>query len=243
MSSYFDLTHFHDFLNRIIEAEKSIGNPKIVWYRGQSDHNFKLTPSLFRYPNGKHKESELFEKFKQLSGRIFPERKNDWEILFDMQHHFIPTRLVDWTEVLGVAIFFALLNIQSNDPAVFVLNPIKLNKNSNKNNIPMVNEERDFDYRKIYWEKKPFPPIYPIAIEPPYKNERITSQRGKFTISGDNEEPLGDQFPDCVQKVILPSAAIEGAQKYLKISGIDEFSIFPDIVGLAPFIMNVVDLG
>jgi hypothetical protein len=67
-------------------------------------------------------------------------RDSDWHYLFDMQHHYIPTRLLDWTTVLGVAIFFALLK-DYGDSAIFMLNPEALNTQF-LNKAGIVNPER-----------------------------------------------------------------------------------------------------
>ena len=63
-----------------------------------------------------------------------PRRSSDWEILFDMQHYGLPTRLLDWSENLGIATFFAAvynekLNINTN-AAIFLIDPAEINKYS-----------------------------------------------------------------------------------------------------------------
>ena len=243
MSHWFDFGQWNNFLNEIKSQKSELENSDKIWYRGVHDQVYTLIPSLFRYKNGKEKEGDLFNKYKQISSKLFSERKNDWEVLFDMQHHYIPTRLLDWTEVLGVAVFFALLNNIDNDAAIYILDPLALNKHSSRHNIPMINEDKGFDYKEIYWDKKPLPPNFPIAIEVPSQSDRILAQRGKFTIHGDNESPIEKQFPDFVRKVVLSRGTMEGATEFLKNSGINEFSMFPDIIGLAPFIKNIVDLN
>jgi FRG domain len=240
--AYFNFSEWCDFLNNIRDAEDRLGSPHVVWYRGVSDESYKLIPSLIRRSNGVIKEQELFQKYRISSCLLHPDRKSDWELLFDMQHYYIPTRLLDWTEVLGIAVFFALLKNDSQDAAVYLLNPSLLNTKSSRNDIPLVSDDKEFDYKRIYWEKKPVPPVHPIAIEAPSQNGRIYAQRGKFTIHGMNIQSIEDQFPDCVQKVILTHRMKEGAREYLKISGINEFSVFPDIVGLAPFLQEIVGI-
>jgi hypothetical protein len=50
-------------------------------------------------------EREAFIEYCARSGR---QESNSWEVLAEMQHHGIPTRLLDWTETLSAALFFAL---------------------------------------------------------------------------------------------------------------------------------------
>jgi hypothetical protein len=135
-----------------------------------------------------------------------------------MQHYYIPTRLLDWTEVLGVAVFFALLErpgYESHEPAaVYLLDPYLLNSKSRKRDVPMVSDDPGFNYKTLYWEKKPMPPEKPIAIEAPFQNDRMMAQRGKFTIHGDDLRPIEEINPDCVRKVTIP---IKAQGSHLKI--------------------------
>lgn len=46
-----------------------------------------------------------------------------------MQHYYIPTRLLDWSENLEIATYFAIYNHTNNkDISIYVLNPLELNK-------------------------------------------------------------------------------------------------------------------
>lgn len=239
---YIDASQWNNFLHRIQTAEKQLHHPECLWYRGVTETSHTLLPSLLRRLGGTAKEQELFQKYRALARSIQQPPLSDWETLFEMQHYGIPTRLLDWTEVLGVAVFFALLGNAATDSAVYVLDPLALNLQASKTDIPHVYEQEDFDYRTIYWEHKPVPPVFPIAIEAPAQNSRIAAQRGKFTIHGTNNQPIEMQFPNLVKKVHFPPAARDGARQFLQRAGINEFSIFPDIVGLAPFLEALVGL-
>ena len=61
-----------------------------------------------------------------------------------------------------------------------------------------------------------------------------------FTIHGDDERSLEEQCPSCVRKVLLPKSARRGALEFLQFSSLNELSIFPDIVGVASHIRNLV---
>lgn len=231
---------WHEFLENITEARRSLNNPEVVWYRGHAESGFKLIPYLMRFKTGLLKEQALFFKYKQAAAQLMQKRDDDWETLFDMQHYYVPTRLLDWSEVLGVAVFFALM-WHTEEAAVFVLDPIQLNQLAT-GHAEVKRAGPDFQYRAIYWDKKPFAPIKPIAMEPPFQNERMLAQKGMFTIHGDDASPLEEQCPACVRKVVITKAAMAGAWEFLGYANINEFSVFPDIVGLAPYIKNIVKL-
>lgn len=239
---YFDFAHWSEFLNDIRTAEDHLGNPGAVWYRGVNDEEYRLCPSLLRRANGLEKEEELFNKYRLLSNVVHEERRSDWQYLFDMQHYRIPTRLLDWTEVLGIAVFFALLGSNDGDAAVYVLDPLALNLRSTKHDIPSVYKDESFDYQTIYWHHKPVPPVFPIAIQAPAQNSRILAQRGKFTVHGTDRRAIDEQFPELVKKVRLPLSLKDSAMEFLRLAGINEFSVFPDVVGLAPFLEAIVGI-
>ncbi len=224
-----------------------MGNPEIVWYRGHPNANFYLLATLLRYKNGIDKEKQLFTDFKKFSDRILKRRDSDWETLFEMQHYGIPTRLLDWSETFGVALFFAATYNQSHHPredaAVYLLDPIALNKISGVNQVFRVpDDEGQFAYRKIYWNHTPFAAQAPIAIEPIFINERMLAQRGMFTVHHDKIDPLEDAFPNAIKKVILPNAAITAALEFLELSNLNIFSIFPDLAGISGYLKGTSGL-
>jgi len=97
-------------------------------------------------------------------------------------------------------------------------------------------DENNFSYTGIYWKRKPFKATAPIAIEPIFKNDRINAQRGTFTVSHDLVEPIEDRFSSIIKKVILPSDAIDAASEFLEIANINEYSVFPDMTGVADYL-------
>jgi hypothetical protein len=235
-------SEWSNFLNLIARAEDELGNPENIWYRGVTKFDYQLIPSLFRRPTGREKERDLFERYRIIANKVFPDRNSDWEMLIDMQHYNIPTRLLDWTEVLGVAIFFALLGNSSMDSAIYLLDPLKLNRASKRDKILQLDQEKSFEYRSIYWDGRPVVAQLPIAAEAKLLNDRIFVQRGKFTIHGDAIQPLEEQLPACVRKIRLPVNIIPRAKSFLKMAGINEFTVFPDVVGLAPFLLDLVGM-
>jgi FRG domain len=236
-----------NFLESIKAARAALGNPDTVWYRGHPNAKYYLLANLLRYKNGIAKEQHLFNSFRKFSDRILDRRKSEWETLFEMQHYGVPTRLLDWSETFGVALFFAATYNQSHhagqDAAVYLLDPVALNRISGKDRILRIpNDEGDFNYTKIYWQHSPFKATAPIAVEPIYINDRMLAQRGMFTIHHDNIDPIEDTFPAAIKKVILPASVVSAAVEFLELSNLHAYSIFPDVTGLAEHLKNTSQL-
>ncbi len=236
-----------EFLNSIKEAKKAISDDGPIWFRGQDNASYYLLPSLLRYKNGLDKEQYLFNSFRKFAEKIFQRRECEWETLFDMQHYWIPTRLLDWSETFGIALYFAAfynhLNNVNNDAAIYLLNPLRLNMVSCISKIYNIpSDEKDFSYTDIYWNKKPFSPNAPIAIEPIFINNRMSAQRGVFTVHNDSIEPIEDKYPDAIKKVILPKELIPAALEFLDLSNINQYTVYPDMSGIADFLKNSSNL-
>jgi hypothetical protein len=236
-----------NFLESIKQAKADLGSPDMLWYRGHPNADFFLLASLLRYKNGLEKERMLFTNFKKFSDRILKRRDSEWETLFEMQHYGIPTRLLDWSETFGIALFFATTYNQSHHPdkdaALYLLDPVALNRISGQKQVFRVPEhENTFGYTRIYWEHSPFAAAAPIALEPIFLNDRMLAQRGMFTVHHDQIDPLEDVFPNAIKKVVLPNAAIPAALEFLELSNLTKFSVFPDLAGIAGYLTSTAGL-
>jgi FRG domain len=237
-----------------------------LWYRGSSRSSYSLLPSLFRgYRNPNRKktwhhiwghEQDLYWEFASRARQLHGKVDNDWDILFTMRHYGVPTRILDWTETFGVAVFMALHDFGSgmsqptdvdddDPPCVWVLNPYELNRCSLRHEDPTDL----FDPKNLGWNKKEKayygyselllePRIGwggPIAVYPQQRSDRMQAQRGWFTIHGDDFSPI-DQRKDkdtFLRKVAIPSGARKAALEFLKEAGLELFVLFPDLAGLA----------
>jgi hypothetical protein len=101
-----------------------------AWYRGVSSPTYKLNPRVHWDDIDLFTEDDLIydflrEQFKYHSSV----NNNPWYLYALMQHHGLPTRLLDWSKSPLIALFFALTQKtkDEDDPRVWIMNPHKLN--------------------------------------------------------------------------------------------------------------------
>lgn len=78
-----------------------------LFYRGHSNCNYTLQPSIMRTPRLKENENNLYNELLINCPSEFESCRTHLEKLVKMQHYGLPTRLLDITENLLVALFFA----------------------------------------------------------------------------------------------------------------------------------------
>ncbi len=122
---------FADFADQISEAVKGWES---VWYRGVTD-DYDLSPKVFRKsvvkPGFKKNFSNLAETYLNESiDRKLTFFSRDaihfLDVLCLAQHRKFPTRLLDWSENLSTALYFAIDSPKAN-PHIWLLNPRRLN--------------------------------------------------------------------------------------------------------------------
>lgn len=205
----------------------------IVFFRGQSDSSWALVPSLYRTAFATAKiEQILYYDFVFHSSVLFQKQLSSWEVLFEMRHSGIPTRLLDWTENFSVALYFALRANKPN-PCVWILDPYNLNSQSfGSQAIFNTLTDLEFDYFKGFIAESVAPNKTPIAILPITQSMRVFVQKSVFTLHGTKRGGIEKLFPDCVTKIEIPGGAIPGARSFLNLSGVNEYFLFPDSDGL-----------
>ena len=218
-------------IQQVHHVEADFGHAEL-FYRGQASREWSLLPTLARGGWHPDLESIAYYDFVTRAGNLLSPDDSGWSHLFAMQHHGIPTRLLDWTTTFGVALFFAIREAVG-DAAIWVLDPFALNKTSTESEtIPAPRDlQPDYYTAFISGEKKLHGKV--IAISPIRFGARVLNQRAAFTLHVDLSKPLEELYPNVVRKIVIPEAARVVAKDFLRLAGISEFSLFPDLEGLS----------
>lgn len=242
-----------EFKDGLSEAERQLSMPgEALWYRGASNETHTLTPSLMRLTQGLTEadhdrfEQDAFFEFQARSAELRHLNLTDWDYLFYARHYRLPTRVLDWTDTLATALYFASENWAADgtvDAAVWVMNPYALNAEScdvREIILPKylgVDSDYDFwDFGELLTATGDWGWKGPVAIYPTQINDRVRAQRGWFTIHGEDRSPLDRQYPELLVKLRLKAGCASEIRELLRIAGLNRFSIYPDLENLALWI-------
>ena len=236
-----------DTISRVGELlsvlDAGMSSDRISWFRGQSNVEWKLLPSLARFDGGLERELHLLARFKQNAALLVqqPSPVNEWEWLTVMQHYQVPTRLLDWTESPLVALFFAIENQSETDGSLWILDPERLNRLSNvsgdnplvNSNVPSFGDEVTQNYQPSFVAAESYSHLNPIAVIGPRNTARMQAQLGVFTVihrEPTSIEDMGDG--DHILKYRIPREAKEHLSKELSLLSIGRFQLFPELQSL-----------
>lgn len=246
-----------------------IRNQKSYWiYRGHIEASWSLQPSLERYcmdfcgnlADAKELERRFMREFRRRYHHYSIhapqiDRRIEWLSL--MQHYGAPTRLLDWTYSIYVALYFAIekknKSKNENEPedhAVWAMsaewclkeaihivkcNPVKQWHHL----VDPICESNERYYSSTFLDPPHMPLVYPIN---PFRlTERLVAQKGVFVIPGDIsktfEENLsrlqGYDDKNNLVKLKIPHRKQKEFLKKLNDMGINRANLFPGLDGFA----------
>jgi hypothetical protein len=229
------ISNVSDLLARLSEQ---VPDNEPVWYRGQADESWSLRCSLERF-GGLEKEPTLIKRFKQNALPLMAARpESEWEWLFVMQHHGLPTRLLDWTESALVALYFAINGSGTDhddvDGCLWGVLPLALNRfaipDDDTADIPGLGDDPHLNSylpSLIGAQRQALKPLAAIALR---NNPRIQMQQGVFTVFHKNLDALDAvDGNDYLWKLVIPAVSKAGFRRELELLNVSRLSLFPEL--------------
>ncbi len=232
-------------------------------YRGQSKSDWDLVPSFHRHfesiPLPKTEELLKIEIqvgkdfFSQahlhLSPNLASIAKNVLAAWMLMQHHYVPTRLLDWTVSPYVAAYYACKDNIEKNGAVWILHGGVLHeqmKNAyNVESVPPVNPREDYFIQ-------PNSTAEIFFASPIFKTDRMVAQQGVFTVcrnvGGIQHKIICDVIAKSEKqrhfvKIIIPHDQKVEFLRKLRVMNITANSLLPGLDGLGQSVKELVLLN
>ncbi|WP_320151078.1 FRG domain-containing protein [uncultured Tolumonas sp.] len=198
-----------------------------VWFRGVASPKYELKPRVHWDKIDKSCEENLIYGFLRDQFRYHTSSNNNpWYMYALMQHHGLPTRLLDWSKSPLVALYFALTQNkidEADNHRVWILNPYELNNyftgNSNVFCPSQMSNAMRYIEREVYFDAE--------------NNEVKRSELGKLKLLFDSYLPsnLVDSLPHrlvahpfAIETIPL-DARMSAQQSVFSIHGTDDRSL------------------
>ena len=158
----------------------------------------------------RHEELALAEFMRQARPHLGHEPHTPLEWLAIAQHHGMSTRLLDWTESILVAAFFATRETEERMGLIYGVK-----------DLPEVSKDD---------EQNPFAARRVGIYRPPHIAPRIPAQRSVVTLHPDPTEAF---HPRKLHAWPISAPACGEIKRVLDVCGINESSLFPGLEGLS----------
>ena len=204
-------------------------------FRGVSRMSYKLVPKAGRDRYAETmtvaEEQRLLQAFQNDAMPFLNSvPQSQWEWWAIAQHHGLPTRFLDWTQNPLVAAYFAVEDCNGIEDCV-----VYACDNTQFNSIIDLSDNPD-----------------PLGIEeiflynPPHITQRITAQRGLFTVHNNPSTPLAEtSFPEetivasngtmayyAVDTIVIKKEFKKEFKRILSLYGWNQATIYPGLDGI-----------
>ena len=249
------IAHLLEFIREDVERTENqvsaIGVPPFlgIWFRGLPSTGFTLVPTLHRRGLSIGDEAHLMNRFKQNAFEFLTERpQGEWEWMLIARHHGLPSRLMDWSESVLVALYFAIADLKPDQPrsdgSLWCLSPQLLNWMASRqtlrwDGLPILLDDEVFtdqdQFISLYKTSRVFDarstvPVPPAAAMSIRTTKRIQAQQGVFTVHHADSTPIEDLADSaCLWNYVIPSSAKPSIREELRLSGITELTLFPEL--------------
>lgn len=243
-----------EFIESLFDLRRTISNSKL-WYRGQSDTQYKLQPTVGRKHRyiGKEvtftleQEKQLLHRFRR---RIYPHTDrtlNAGEAMFIARHYGLPTRLLDWTANALFGLYFACSGQHERPATLWAIQ--KFEDSSDLDVFDIAKKENEDDLLTMYpngdkgVNRKNTTEDAVKIVHPLYNSPRIIAQDGAFTLHSNPWKTLDSYqnasfLPNNLDISALYCWRIRSKNKRRFIEelsglGFTHRTVFPDLDGIA----------
>lgn len=235
---YIEVTSFHGYIEMVEDLRRTYSRydaDSTLIFRGMSDISYRLIPSIMRtdYLGDKKPtkelidclENKLIDEFKKRArphvGALPLRKRRYWEWRARAQHHFLPTRLLDWTERAGTAMYFAVFESLAEFSCVWCITaPEELSVKATKN-------ADELGGVKLY--------------RPPHISPRITMQQGCFTVHpGDYQSEVYRWINGPPVIFVVRKSNRGDVIAGLNAVGINRAALFPDLDSIAKHLKETI---
>lgn len=197
------INNLSDFIQIICELDGKLihnkkGTNESLLFRGQSSSEYELIPSIGRNRMFSadisilDEERNLIELAKYRMPEIFHRDLQPLELLALLQHHGIPTRLLDVTENALVALYFACCSDNDKRGEVFAFK----NSETDIATYPVINAIAD-SYRFVHTTFYSLSNFYSAVISQPYFLEQ------KALLCHKSPECGGQWIKECCEQLLF----------------------------------------
>ena len=231
------ISSIDELLNFVNELSKVHGQR--LWYRGEENSELSLIPSIQRTQRRIEVERFITNDFYIRARQIMnnpPEKHNyaDWVAI--MQHYGLPTRMLDFSMSPLIASFFACetyMTTQDQDACVWVLAPIRLNEQQGfgqciyPNDADTTQEMLLPAFKHNHHNHELDDKI--LACSSTNNNMRMYAQQACFTVHNSLKRLEDICDDETLYKMIIPKDKKKYFIDSLRVMGITEGSIYPDL--------------